>query len=49
MMDIEEYKRLLEYIEEIEDSLELKKAVKEERGEGIDLEKLMKCLSLKIF
>ena len=40
MMDIEEYKKLLKYIEEIEDSLELKKAIKEEREEGVDLEKI---------
>lgn len=39
MIDLKNYQKLLKYIENIEDALELKKAVKEEKEKGITLKK----------
>ena len=42
MIDLKDYQRLLKYIENIEDALELKKAVREEKERGVTLEKFVK-------
>jgi len=42
MMDMDKYKKLINYLECIEDSLELKEAVKKEKEKGITLEAFVK-------
>jgi len=47
LMDAKEYEKLLEYIEYMEDSLELKEAVKSEKEKGITLAQYIKKLKRK--
>jgi hypothetical protein len=47
LMDTREYEKLLEYIEFMEDSLELKEAVKNEKEKGITLSEYLAKLKRK--
>ncbi len=39
MINLRDYRKLLDYVKNIEDALELKKAVKEEKERGVTLKK----------
>ena len=48
MIDLKNYQKLLKYIENIEDALELKKAVKEEKEKGITLKKFTQRMEQEV-